>query len=76
LASSERRPEQSEGPASPAPALTPAQRALATARDLAPWFEDPIPHECPLCGSDKIIQRSCKVLCGTCRSIIQSCADL
>ena len=60
----------------PAPVLTPAQRAVASPRDLAPWFEDPVPHECPLCGSDQIIQRSCKVLCGTCRSIIQSCADL
>ncbi len=45
-------------------------------RDLAPWFEDPIPSECPLCGSPQIIQRNCKVLCGSCRAIIQSCADL
>ena len=58
------------------PAGNPQARAAARGRDLASWFVDPVPAECPLCGSDQIIQRSCKVLCGTCRSIIQSCADL
>ncbi|MBI3789400.1 MAG: hypothetical protein HY275_00780 [Gemmatimonadetes bacterium] len=68
--------------ATSAPTSTPAsaadlvRRAGTPARDLAPWFEDPVPHECPLCGSDRIIQRNCKVLCGSCRAIIQSCADL
>jgi len=32
--------------------------------------------QCEVCGSDQLSWRSCKLICGNCRSIVKSCADL
>jgi len=31
---------------------------------------------CDVCGSDRLIWRSCKLICTNCRSMLKSCADL
>lgn len=36
----------------------------------------PAPEECPICGSASLIEVRCKVVCGNCRTIVKSCADL
>ncbi|HNV73130.1 MAG TPA: hypothetical protein PLX31_00140 [Gemmatimonadaceae bacterium] len=38
----------------------------------------PIPGAecCPVCGSEKLQELRCKVICLNCRTILQSCADL
>lgn len=31
---------------------------------------------CPVCGSDRVAEIRCKVICQNCKTILQSCADL
>ena len=31
---------------------------------------------CPVCGSARLLELRCKVVCQGCRTILQSCADL
>jgi hypothetical protein len=31
---------------------------------------------CEICGCHAVYERACKVLCGNCHTILQSCADL
>lgn len=31
---------------------------------------------CDVCGSDRLEWRLCKLICGNCRAIVKSCADL
>ena len=31
---------------------------------------------CDVCGCDALYELRCKVVCGNCRSIVRSCADL
>jgi len=31
---------------------------------------------CEVCDSDRLYWRNCKLVCGNCRSIVKSCADL
>jgi len=33
-------------------------------------------ESCPVCGSDRVAEIRCKVICQNCRTILQSCADL
>ena len=30
---------------------------------------------CPNCGFDSLVERGCKVICGHCRGLIQSCSE-
>jgi hypothetical protein len=34
------------------------------------------PETCDLCGSESVEWRNCKLMCGNCRAIVRSCADL
>ena len=36
----------------------------------------PLPRECDVCGSTDVREIRCKVICGNCGTILQSCADL
>ena len=36
----------------------------------------PPPAACDVCGCDTLYELRCKVVCGNCRSIVRSCADL
>jgi len=37
---------------------------------------EPPPDTCDYCGSDRVIWRSCKLICLNCGQIVKSCADL
>lgn len=38
--------------------------------------ETPFLDACPLCGCRQLQSLRCKTICGNCRTILQSCADL
>ncbi|MFN8669828.1 MAG: hypothetical protein U0164_21785 [Gemmatimonadaceae bacterium] len=57
---------------SPADAPPQAAPGLASGATAVAAFLD----ACPLCGSRQLQALRCKTICGNCRTILQSCADL
>jgi len=41
-----------------------------------PSVEGREPPSCDHCGSDRVHWVKCKLICGNCRQIVKSCADL
>jgi hypothetical protein len=54
------------------PTTRPARPATTNPAPLRAGQLDP----CVICGSDRVVERRCKVICLHCGTILQSCADL
>ena len=55
------------------PAETPTPGAPPT--DAAATSEPEVPC-CDICGSTDLREIRCKIICGNCKTILQSCGDL
>ncbi len=54
-------------------AIAPSEGSHAGTRGAS---ETPFLDACPLCGCRQLQSLRCKTICGNCRTILQSCADL
>lgn len=58
-------PTMDRPPTAAAPRHAAASHDIGELRDI-----------CDICGREELYELKCKVVCGNCRSIVRSCADL